>query len=278
MRYLILMAVATALVCGGCSHVLSIKDGGTDSDTDTDTDTDTDADTDTDTGPIECNLGEYSGNFTIDDQSDVAFLAGYTSISGRLRIICDSCTDLSGLICIASVGVDLRIENNDVLYSLIGLSGLTSVGGSLIISENDALSSLISLSALTSVGGELWIFMNLALTNLTGLSGITSTNYGLKIQDNDALTNLDGLSGITSVGGDLIIGSQFSYGGNPVLANLDGLSNILSVAGDLTIFNNDLLPDCEACDLLDQFASAPITIYVHDNLDDSCTPVPAGCP
>ncbi len=59
MRYLLLMALATVMVCSGCSHVLSIEDGGTDSDSDADTDTDSDADTDTDsdadsdTGPVE---------------------------------------------------------------------------------------------------------------------------------------------------------------------------------------------------------------------------------
>ncbi len=48
MRYLLLMMLATVLVCGGCSHISSIGDGGT-TDADTDTDSDTDSDTDTDT-------------------------------------------------------------------------------------------------------------------------------------------------------------------------------------------------------------------------------------
>ncbi len=40
MRYLLLMALATLLVCGGCSNGSSDSDGGTtDSDTDSDTDT-----------------------------------------------------------------------------------------------------------------------------------------------------------------------------------------------------------------------------------------------
>ena len=52
MRYLLLMVLATVLVCGGCANSSSSSDGGTtdsDTDTDTDTDADTDADTDTDT-------------------------------------------------------------------------------------------------------------------------------------------------------------------------------------------------------------------------------------
>jgi hypothetical protein len=50
------------------------------------------------------------------------------------------------------------------------------------------------------------------------------------------------------------------------------------VGEDFVIHNNDILPDCEACEVLDQLTSAPTSIDVHDNLDDSCTPVPAGCP
>ena len=41
---------------------------------------------------------------------------------------------------------------------------------------------------------------------------------------------------------------------------------------------NGLPTDCEACDLLDQLTTGPTAIDVHDNLDDTCTPVPANCP
>ncbi len=140
MRFLLLTVLTTVLVCGGCSHVLSIGDGGTadadtDTDSDTDSDSDTDTDTDTDTGPNECtqDLGEYSGDFEITTPSDVATLAGYTSISGSLYINCLSCTDLSELVCLTSVGVYFRIEDNDDLTNLDGLSGITSVGGELFI-------------------------------------------------------------------------------------------------------------------------------------------------
>ena len=47
MRYLLLMMLATVLVCGGCGD--DSDDGGGDIDTDTDTDGDTDTDTDTGT-------------------------------------------------------------------------------------------------------------------------------------------------------------------------------------------------------------------------------------
>ena len=64
----------------------------------------------------------------------------------------------------------------------------------------------------------------------------------------------------------------------PHLTNLDGLSALTSVNLGLTIRGNDNLRDCEVCDLLDQFTSAPDVVVVSDNLDDTCTPVPANCP
>ncbi len=50
MRYLILMLLATVMVCGGCSNGSSggLDSGTTDTDIDTDTDTDSDSDSDTD--------------------------------------------------------------------------------------------------------------------------------------------------------------------------------------------------------------------------------------
>ncbi len=158
--------VLAIVLASGCHHIGSLfEDAGPD----------VDSDTDTDTGP-DCPLGEYSGDLEIGEQSDVSVLAGHTSISGNLKINCSSCTDLS------------------------------------------------ELSCLTSVGGYLWI------------------------EFNASLTNLDGMSALTSVG------------------------------GYLEISVNDILPDCEVCDLLDQLTDEPFYVTVNDNLDDSCTPVPANCP
>ena len=226
--YFFLLMIAFVCTASCSDDNTSSTDGGTDVDT-------------------ECPQGEYSGDFEIATQSDVAFLAGYTSISGELLIECPSCNDLSELICLASVSEDLSIEDNDALTNLDGLSNINSVGGNLFLWDNFILTHLDGLSALTSVGG------------------------GLTIDDNAALTHLDGLGGITSVGAELWITR------NEALAHLDGLSALTSVGNNLTIFDNYALPDCEACDLLDKLTSGPTLIDVHDNLDDSCTPVPANC-
>ena len=149
---------------GGATDADSDSDTDTDSDSDSDTDTDTDADTDTDIDTdtdsdtdTDCTQGTYTDNLFINTQSDVATLAGYTSISENLTIDCPSCTDLSELICLASIGKGLCIWENPALTDLDGLSALTSVGVDLTIWDNAALTNLDGLSALTSIGHSLSI-------------------------------------------------------------------------------------------------------------------------
>jgi len=158
------------------------------------------------------------------------------------------------------------------------IADCTSISGSLIIecplcTDTD----LSELDSLTSVGGGLEIYNTDTLTNLDGLAALTSVGGSLSISGNVSLTNLNGLSGLTSVTGNLLIGNDYN-GGNPVLTNLDGLSGLTSVGNEFRIIDNPTLPDCEVCDLLDQLTTAPTSINVHDNLDDTCTPVPTNCP
>ena len=154
---------------------------------------------------------------------------------------------------------------------------LTSVGGSLKIDSyqdwcNPTLTNLDGLSNLTSVGGDLDIFHNYNLTNLDGLSNLTSVGGYLRIDWNDSLTNLDGLNALTHMGGNLEIRD------NIALTNVDGLSALTTVGDEFVVHYNPILPDCEACDLLDQLTTTPTTIDVDNNFDDTCTPVPANCP
>jgi hypothetical protein len=50
------------------------------------------------------------------------------------------------------------------------------------------------------------------------------------------------------------------------------------VGGYLEISVNDILPDCEACDLLDQLTSGPTSMLIQENIHDTCTPAPDNCP
>jgi hypothetical protein len=119
----------------------------------------------------------------------------------------------------------------------------------------------VNLSNLTSVGGYLSVDSNYSITNLDGLSGIITVGGGLEIDSNHSLTNLSGLSGIATS-----VGTAIEIYNNDSLTNLNGLSGITTIEEEVV------------CQLLGQLIPAPATVDVHDNLDDSCTPVPSNCP
>jgi hypothetical protein len=216
-----------------CAGLLAWSPGcGDDDDGAGDGDTDSDSDSD-----MECSLGEYLGDFTINTQADTALIAGYSSISGTLEIHCEDCTELSELACLNAVGGDLLMWNSHELASLDGLDNIDSVGGSLMIGYddgvgyrgNDSLADISALSGITSVGVDVTVIDNPILTNVSGLIGITSLEGELDIRYNSALSDLGGLGSITSVGGDLTIACDEN------LPDLEGLNALTSVGGRLSI-------------------------------------------
>ncbi len=195
-----------------------------------------------------------TGDYIIENDSDLQLLKGYTTITGSL-IVGPDIESLEGLENLTTIGGDLGICRNkyikdltafesltsigslhicydDALTSLDGLDRITSVKGDLYISDNAALTDISSLGNMTSLGGALIIVNNSVLTNLSGLENITSVGGALNVSVNAALTNLSGLGNITSVGGWLNIND------NAALTNLSGLENITSVGGDLVIYYN----------------------------------------
>jgi len=209
---------------------------------------DTDTDSDTDTGTSSCDDLVWDGDYDIETEGDAVGLNGHAEVTGNLNIILTSLTDLADLECLNTVGGSLAIVGT-ALIDLDGLSNLTSIGGELAVQWND------------------W------LTNIDGLSEVTGViPTHVDISHNPVLADINGLSSVNALGGDLTIVS------NTNLDNLDGLDALFGMAGPLTIEENDALPDCEACDLLDHLSMFPSLISVNNNLDDSCTPVPSNCP
>jgi hypothetical protein len=127
----------------------------------------------------------YEGNYNIQDNTDIQYLNGYTTVTGNFTI--------SDHI--------YNFHNNDVITNLSGLENLTTIGGDLRIWDNNALTSLSSLENLTSIDGNLDIYRNAALTSLSGLENLTSIGGWLRIGRNDALTSL-GMTGLQRVDGD----------------------------------------------------------------------------
>lgn len=156
------------------------------------------------------------------------------------------------------------------LADLEALAGYTAIAGGLIIVVCEACTDLNALVCLTSVEKELSVWGTASITNIHGLHNLTSVGEGLTIESNDALTNLEGLNALTSLG-------ELHINLNDALTNLDGLNSLTSAA-TILIANNAALPDCEVCELLDQLSVLPPSIFVHDNLVDSCTPAPTAAP
>jgi hypothetical protein len=202
-----------------------------------------------------------TGDYIIENDSDLQLLKGYTTVTGSLIIREDienidgldeltaiggdlyisnpHIKDLTGLKSITSIGGSINIENNNSLTNLSGLENITSIGGSLIIYSyewgNAALASLSGLDNVSSIGKDLWIYGNPVLRSLTGLGNVTSVGGKLTILGNDALTNLADLGNLTSLGGNLTIF------GNDALTSLAGLEKITSVNGNLEIEWNKTL-------------------------------------
>ena len=177
----------------------------------------------------------------IEDADDMDALKHCTTLN-RLTI---ENTELTSLYFpnLVTVKGHVFVQENDDLGS-IDMSSLEKVDQSFFIGSNDDLDSL-DLDDLAEVGEEFVITFNKSLDSLD-LGNLAEVGDYLKISFNESLTSLDG-------------------------GDLEWVPN-------LTIMGNTALPDCEACELLDQFSELPIYVIVHDNLDDSCTPVPDNCP
>ena len=221
-----------------------------------------------------------TGDYYIENVSDLELLKGYTTVTGSL-IIGTDVESLEGLDKLTTIGGDLRISGNPYIKNLTCLKSLTSIGGlsitytsltnlsglenitsfsgNLNIWGNNALTSLSGLENLTSISGDLDIGDvngGNALTNLTGLDNLTSVGGNLYIVWNDTLTSLNGLDNMTSVGGNL------SISGNDALTNLSGLENITSIGGYLEIYSNPALTNLSS---LENITSVGGGLYIVEN-------------
>jgi hypothetical protein len=222
-------------------------------------------------------------------------LSAVTAIGGSLKIECTQVLpNLTGLNNLSYIGGDLHCIENLALTSLTGLDSVTYIGRDITISNNVILSSLAGLIGLTSVNGMLWIDDNDVLPNLTGLNNVTSIAGILKIYSDESLVSLTGLESLTSIGGNLVIGGQGHLGGigNPMLESLTALMNVTSVGGtieigynsslpslsgldniaagsilNLSVYNNDILSECEVASVCNYLVSPKGTVNISDNYE-----------
>jgi hypothetical protein len=170
--------------------------------------------------------------------------------------------DVSSL---AAVGGGLSIHGNTVLPSLefpklLSVEGNLRIGGS--YGADNSLLTTLSMPALLHVGGEwLSISVNSSLASVE-MGSLTSVAANLTIIH----TNLVGISlpALDSVG------SYLSVSSNPDLVSLE-MSALTTVGGSLRIAENPNLPQCEACEILEQLGSFTGELSFHGNKPDECS-------
>ena len=191
----------------------------------TDETSDTDPSEGTDTGvieglgcdmPVDCSKGVYEGSPTVTTPEEVAELAGYTEITGRLAIANSDLECLTFLSCLTSVGHDLNIFNNDLLTDVSGLDNVEAIGavtdgplmpgGTLTISENESLVDFNTLNLIEQTPISLSISENASLTTISGFQGFVGTQKNFEIRFNDQLeTVTGGLRNILLIGGECVV-------------------------------------------------------------------------
>lgn len=168
-------------------------------------------------------------------------LSGMSSVSGRVSIDSNpSLTNLTGLAGLTSIDGDLIVFNNPTLTDL-GMLNLAHVGNDLRVEYNCSLSSL-GLTSLTEVEASVYMYDNHSLTDLDQLAGLQSVGNLLIIEGHSNLSRCGGLNAlldpiddgvagpgpggsvVPDVGGDVLLGG-----------NLSGCNSIREV---LTVFNN----------------------------------------
>ncbi|MBT6433410.1 MAG: hypothetical protein HOK28_09985 [Deltaproteobacteria bacterium] len=192
--------------------------------------------------------GIFDGSIRIDDASDLARLADYTEVTGRIEIIGLDTVNLEGLENIQTIGLDLVIQDCPNLNDISALSSLTTIGEDLFMQRNQALTSLTGLENLVTIGEYLTIQGHNNLTTLSALSNLTDLGQrngllenGIGITFNTALTDLQGLGGVEAI--DSIV-----LEGNSAMTSLNGIA--FTTLGYINLEDNDALTDLSALSVL----------------------------
>jgi hypothetical protein len=187
------------------------------------------------------------GRCVIVDNASLASLelGALTSVGGYLAIGGTDFLETIWLGSLASVGGNLGIHWTDSLET-VWLGALTSVGGSVSASRNSSLAT-IAMPSLVSVGEEIEIHSNPKLESLA-MGSLVSAGYHLTITENALLTDL----------------------GLGALKTLGCTSETGSTTHCLQIWDNFSLPQCDACELLDQLEGFTEPFYIKDNKPDEC--------
>jgi hypothetical protein len=159
-----------------------------------------------------------------------------------------------------SVGGTQGTENNSL--ATLSMPVLLEVsGGGISILLNSSLTTL-EMGSLVSVSGDIWITETVSL-KIAEFGSLSSVAGWLSFSSNSALTIIS-MPALSSVGIFLDIKD------NQVLASM-GMPSLTAVGSRLYIYDNPSLPQCEACEILEQLDSFPGDFFFHGNKPDECT-------
>jgi hypothetical protein len=198
---------------------------------------------------------------------------------------------MTGLNNLSSIGKDVRIRSNDVLYTMTGLNNLSSIGGDVEIKNNPLLNNLNGLDHMAAIGGHLLIYNNDSLISLMGLNNLSFVGDYAQIYSDDALMNLSGLNNLAYIGGyleikynDLIsclsgldnltfLGGNLIIENNAALTSLTGLDNIYPGSiQNLNLYNNDVLSTCSVQSICEYLLSPNGTVSIYGNAPGCSSP------
>ena len=132
-------------------------------------------------------IGEVlHGDYTIQNNWDIAAIDGVTEITGDLYIEGSTLRTLEGLESLTTVGGDLEVYQCQELNSLVGLDNLTTVGEYFSIQFNYPLVSLDGLQNLTDVY-RLDVYENVGITSISEMESLATVEDQVYVRYNDSL-------------------------------------------------------------------------------------------
>lgn len=179
----------------------------------------------------------WEGSFFLHNNNDIASLAGFTSITGGLKVSQTSMKTLDALSDIQEVSGDVSITSNNSLQSLSGLS-VAHIGGGLRIAGNYSLPSLFGLEQIVSIEGLLAVNANPKLLSIGGTENLEYVG-ALYIYDNNQLNAFDGFTRLQQVGGDITIRNNDALCGGDTDWLIDQLSAGGGVQGEVDVSLNN---------------------------------------
>ncbi|MBL0012576.1 MAG: T9SS type A sorting domain-containing protein [Flavobacterium sp.] len=200
-------------------------------------------------------LANVSGDLTIQNTSDLAFLNGFDSLTKVKSIALNSqasvyfidnaaLTSINSFNNLTEIASEYYFVNNPQLISLPSTPNLTVIGKSITLWNDDTILNFNGLNSLTTLGGSINVQDNNNLSSFFGLNNLTTTN-GITIQNNPALSSVTDLANLITFPFVGPTRPAINISNNNVLASLTGLDNINGATiGEVALQNNPNLSIC----------------------------------